>query len=118
MKYALLIHLPAGVDEQLSTADEQSINETCDKLTRDVRRAGHYGGSVRLAPARTAVSLRMRGREQIVTDGPFTETKEYLAGFYLLDCESLDEAIAYAGRHPGAPLGRIEIRPVHSQDPV
>jgi hypothetical protein len=60
----------------------------------------------------------MRGSEQTVTDGPFTETKEYLAGFYLLDCETLDEAIAYARRHPGAPLGTIEIRPVHSQDSV
>jgi len=60
---------------------------------------------VRLAPTQTATSVRTRGNEQLVTDGPYAETKETLVGFYLVDCENLDQAIAYARRIPVAPQG-------------
>jgi hypothetical protein len=56
--------------------------------------------------------VRVRGGKPVVTDGPFAETHEQLGGFYLIDVNSLEEAIAIAGRHPGARLGTVEIRPV------
>ena len=63
-----------------------------------------------LAPTRTATTVRVRNGETIVTDGPFAETKEQLGGFYVFDCESLDEAEALAAQIPGAATGTIELR--------
>ena len=65
----------------------------------------------RLRPPADATLVRRRGGELLVTDGPFTESKEWIAGFDILECENLDEAIAIAGAHPMARFGRIEIRP-------
>lgn len=112
MKYALLIHLPEGVFEQLHASEKHALAEKHRELQHDARQAKQFGGAVRLAPTQTATSVRTRGHEQIVTDGVYAETKEHLVGFYLLDCESLDQAIAYARRIPVGSLGTIEIRPV------
>ena len=73
---------------------------------RGMRKQGH-----RLAPVADATTIRVRGGELLVTDGPFTESKEWIGGFDIIDCESLDDAIDYASRHPMARFGRIEIRP-------
>lgn len=112
MKYALLIHLAEGVFDQLTASEKQAAIDRHADLQAAARRAKQYGGAVRLAPTQTATSVRTRGDEQIVTDGVYAETKEHLVGFYLLDCENLEQAIAYARRIPVAPLGTIEIRPV------
>jgi len=74
--------------------------------------AGVLAGGAALQPVATARLVRVRGGEPTVTDGPFAETKEQLGGFYLLECEDLDEAIRWAARIPGAQLGTIEVRPV------
>lgn len=112
MKYALLILLPEGVFEQLHASEKQAAFERHRELQQDARQAGQFSGAVRLSSTQTATSVRTRGNEQIVTDGVYAETKEHLAGLYLLDCENLDQAIAYARRIPVGPLGTIEIRPV------
>ena len=65
----------------------------------------------RLRPPTHATTVRMRAGKLVVSDGPFTESKEWIAGFDLLDCASLDEAIAVAARHPMARFGSIELRP-------
>jgi hypothetical protein len=65
----------------------------------------------RLRPVEDATTVRMRGGELLVTDGPFAETKEWIAGFDVLECKDLDDAIEIASRHPMARFGRIEIRP-------
>jgi hypothetical protein len=65
----------------------------------------------RLRPPSDATTLRIRDGETLLTDGPFAETKEWIAGYDLLECADLDEAIDYASRHPMARQGRIEIRP-------
>lgn len=117
MKYALLIHLGEGIFEQMSEAEKQERTALHQALQADAREANQYLGAVRLASTQTATSVRTRGQEQIVMDGPFAETKEHLVGLYLIDCASLDEAIAYAKRIPVAPLGTIEIRPVAWIDP-
>jgi hypothetical protein len=68
-----------------------------------------YGG--RLRPARDAVTLRIRAGERMLTDGPFAETKEQIAGFDVLECGSLAQAIEVASRHPTARSGTFEVRP-------
>jgi hypothetical protein len=65
-----------------------------------------------LQPTGTATCVRVRDGQAATTDGPFAETKEQLGGFYLLECENLDEAIAWAAKIPGAHVGTVEIRPI------
>ena len=65
----------------------------------------------RLRPVADATSVRMRDGEVIVLDGPFAETKEQIAGFDIIDCADLDEAMEIAAKHPTARLGTIEVRP-------
>ncbi|HWY25058.1 MAG TPA: YciI family protein [Nevskia sp.] len=112
MKYVLLIHLPAGAAGQITEAQEQNIQDVCHVLTEDVRGKDQYRGSMRLAPEEQAVSLQLKAGKHVVVDGPFAETKEFLAGIYVIECDSVDEAVAYARRHPGAAMGTVEIRPL------
>jgi len=81
-------------------------------LSKDLRDTGRYVGGDQLASTSTATTVRVRDGEALVTDGPFAETKETLGGYYLVECESLDEAIEIAGRIPSARYGSIEVRPV------
>ena len=74
--------------------------------------AGVVLGGDALLPTPTATSVQVRDGETITIDGPFAETKEQLGGYYLLDCETLDEAIAWAARIPHAALGTVEVRPI------
>ncbi len=69
-------------------------------------------GGERLRPTTDATTVRVRNGETLSTDGPFAETKEQLAGFYLVDCKDLDEAIEVAAKIPGARTGSIEVRPI------
>ena len=119
MKYALLIYLPEDAEKNFTPAQEHAVMEECFAMSKETRKNGHYGGSARLAPTRTAVSVRNQAGKQFVTDGPFAETKEHMVGFYLLDCETLEEATEYARKHPTAKMGAtIEVRPVFWQDPA
>jgi hypothetical protein len=74
---------------------------------RGIRKQGDQ-----LVPQSEAKTVRVRGGELLVTDGPFAETKEWIAGYDLLDCTDLDEAVEYASRHPMARFGRIEVRAI------
>ena len=71
----------------------------------------------RLRPAEDATTVRVRKGEVLITDGPFTESKEWIAGFDILECEDLDEAIEIASRHPMARNGRLELRPFWPMEP-
>jgi hypothetical protein len=79
---------------------------------RSLREAGLLVGVQRLRSAESATSVRVRGRETEITDGPFAVTKELLAGYYILECADLDEALKQAARFPGARYGTVEVRPV------
>ncbi|MFL6161425.1 MAG: YciI family protein [Jatrophihabitantaceae bacterium] len=70
----------------------------------------------RLRPVEDATTIRVRSDQLLVTDGPFTESKEWIVGFDILECEDLDEAIEIASKHPVARSGRIEIRPFWDGD--
>ena len=75
---------------------------------------GTYQQCVRLHETDTATTVRVRDGRRLITDGPFTVSKEWIAGFAILDCADLDEAIEIAVRNPMAYAGRIELRPIHS----
>ena len=79
------------------------------------RRGIRLRGDV-LRPREDATTVRVRGGQVLVTDGPYTESKEWIVGYDILECEDLDQAIDYVSRHPMARHGRIEIRPVATFD--
>jgi hypothetical protein len=79
---------------------------------RSLREEGLLMGVQRLRSVDSATSVRVRGGETEITDGPFAVTKEYLAGYYVLDCADLDEALKQAAGFPGARYGTVEVRPV------
>jgi hypothetical protein len=81
-------------------------------LTHDLAARGQYVSAAPLEWSSTAKSVRVREGKSLVTSGPFAETREVLGGYYIIDVENLDEAIAVAARHPGARKGTVEIRPL------
>jgi len=79
---------------------------------KEVQDAGVLIGGEPLEPISTATSVRVRNKKTAITDGPFAETKEQLGGYYLFDCNDLDEAIKWAAKIPSARYGTIEVRPI------
>jgi hypothetical protein len=112
MQYMLLIYGDEAAWNARTDADLDALNEGYSGLTRDLRAAGRLAGAGELQPTGTATTVRVRTGDTIVSDGPFAETKEVLGGYYLIESESLDEAIQWAERIPDARGGTIEIRPV------
>ena len=109
MKYLLLIYM----DENAMTDTEREhcyVEST--QLAQDLHTKGQFVASAPLHPVATATSVRVREGKSLVTDGPFAETREQLGGFYLVNAQDLDAAIAIANRIPGARVGTVEIRPV------
>lgn len=82
-----------------------------------MKEAGQYLGGEALQPINTAVTVRLRNGAVSITDGPFAETKEQLAGFYLLEATDLAEATRLAAKIPPARIGSIEVRPVRELQP-
>jgi hypothetical protein len=87
-------------------------DEHCVDYDERIRSSGHCLASEALQPVATATTVRVRNGKVSVTDGPFAETKEVLAGFYLIEARDLNEAIQVASRIPPAAVGAIEVRPV------
>jgi hypothetical protein len=108
MQYALLIYS----EESSNDAERVGMLQEYAKLTGDLRDANRFLAGEELQPTGTATTVQMRDGDAIVSDGPFAETKEALGGFYLIEADSLDEAIEWAGRIPSARSGTIEVRPV------
>lgn len=105
MKYLCLVYAD---ERKLADVDDRE----CLGCDAGLRASGHCLASEALQPVATATSLRVRDGKALVTDGPFSETKEQLAGFYLIDAKDLDEALAIAARIPPARVGCIEVRPI------
>jgi len=118
MKYLCLIYYEEKIIDAMSSHEWESLNKECVACGEGLRESGHYLGGNALQPVRTAATLRVRDGKPYVTDGPFAETKEQLAGFYLLDAKDLNEAIQLAGKIPPARLGSIEIRPIRELPPA
>ena len=81
-------------------------------FTEMVEKLGLLRGSARLLPTSSATTVRVRDGKTLTTDGPFAETKEVLAGFFLIECADLDEALDWAKRIPSARIGSVEVRPI------
>jgi hypothetical protein len=105
MKYLCLVYLDEKRLDELP-------DEDCVAYDTSIRASGHCIASEALESVHTATTVRMRDGKLSVTDGPFAETKEQLAGFYMIDASDLDEAIRIASKIPPARVGSIEIRPV------
>ncbi len=112
MQYMLLIYADENAWESLPEDERQAMYAEYGKLNGVLRRQGKLVAGDELQPVATATTVRVRKGETVVSDGPFAETKEALGGYYLVDAESLDEAIEWAARIPTAREGTIEIRPV------
>jgi hypothetical protein len=113
MQYLALLHSDENVWETFSEEDRRKAYEEYFAFSRDAREAGVMVDGNELAPSTTATTVRVRGNETLVTDGPFAEVKEALGGYYLLECSSMDEACEWAAKIPTASYGAIEVRPVH-----
>lgn len=109
MKYMLLVYMN---EQAMTETERQQCYVESARLTQDLDAKGQYVAAAPLHPVSTATSVRVRDGESLVTDGPFAETREQLGGFYIIDANDLDEAIAVAARIPPAQKGTIEIRPV------
>ena len=110
MKYVCLVY---GEQEKMAEVDDAE----CMANGLELRDAGYYIAAEALEPVQTATTIRIRNGKISVTDGPFAETKEQLAGFYLIDARDLNDAIRVASRIPPARIGSIEIRPVRELKP-
>ena len=111
MKYLCLICAETVMEHMTLEVAEQQFAEYA-AFTRAIRDNGRFLDCNRLLPANTATTLRVRNGKVSSTDGPFAETKEQLGGFYMLNCDNLDDAIEMAAKIPGARSGSIEIRPI------
>jgi hypothetical protein len=111
MRYLLLIY---EVERPVEPAPDVAMAELqrYSAFTQETHSRGVYRAGEALEPTNTATTVRVRDGRTVVTDGPFAETKEFLGGFYLLDCRDLDEAIELAGQIPAVERGSIEIRPI------
>jgi len=115
MKYALLIYSPAGAREY--DAPRPETNENIASYVRALRDSGVLLAAEQLTHADTATSVRLRGEERLITDGPFLETKEHLLGFVLIDVPGLDAALDWAARMPASAIGTVEVRAVKTGQP-
>jgi hypothetical protein len=105
MKYLCLVYLDEKRLDELP-------DEDCVAYDASIRKSGHCLASEALESVQSATTVRMRNGKVAVTDGPFAETKEQLAGFYMIDARDLNEAILIASKIPPARVGSIEVRPV------
>jgi hypothetical protein len=114
MKYVLLIH---GDEAAMGSIDNEearaAMYQDFEKYTNGLVERGLMRGGEELQPTSTATTVRMKDGAVLTTDGPFAETKEQLGGFYLIECENLDQAIEEASQIPSVKYGgAVEVRPV------
>jgi hypothetical protein len=111
MKYMLLIYGPH--QERPPTPEEwAAVMPAWEAYGNELRRRKAFVDAAPLADTSSATTVRNHDGKRTVTDGPFAETKEWLGGYYIVDCASLDEAIEAAAMCPGAAYGSVEVRPI------
>ena len=115
MKYVILIQ---SNERSLAAWDDMTDDQRTDfgrdhlKLTQEMNEAGVHVASEGLADPGLAKWVSVRDGRTIASDGPYAEVKEHLAGFYLIDCADLDEAVAWAAKVPDAAITEVEVRPI------
>lgn len=112
MRYLALIYGNEAASLNATQEEQAAVMQAYYAFTQEIEESGAMLGGEALMPTNTATTVRIREGKALVTDGPFAETKEQLAGFYLIKCANLDEAIEVASKIPGVKTGSIELRPV------
>ena len=112
MRYLLMIALDESAGQRDGEVTGEDMSPEYAAFMKDAAERGVLLGGERLRLTSDATTVRVRNGETLTTDGPFAETKEQLAGYFLVDCKNLDEAIDVASRIPGAKDGSIEVRPI------
>ena len=112
MRYMLLIYDVEAEWAAMTQEEKGKVFGEYMAFTEDMKARGAYIAGAPLQPTATATTVRVREGRAATTDGPFAETKEQLAGYYILDCANLDDAVRYAALIPGAAHGAVEVRPI------
>ena len=111
MRYLCLIYLDEKMLAAMPQKEMDALNQRHLELNDQLLDSGHFVEAEALTPGTRATCIRVRNGRAAVTDGPYAETKEMVAGFYLIEARDLNEAIQVAGHLPAAPLGTVEVRP-------
>jgi len=112
VKYVLLIYNSPGAFDALPEEERNALMAEFDAATKELTESGELIGGVALADPANSKTVRVRGGVPATTDGPFAEAKEQLAGYYVVDCESIERATEIAARDPASRLWAVEVRPV------
>lgn len=112
MKYILLIYSNEAMSADVTEEEMAAELAIWNAYGAEMAEAGVLGPAEALQPTATATTVSMQEGKQITTHGPFAETAEQLGGFYIVDCDNLDEAIGWAAKCPGAQYGKVEVRPL------
>jgi hypothetical protein len=112
MQYLLLINDDEAQWGTMSDDERNAVYAEYGQYTQDLQTRGILVGANQLQPSETATVVHVEDGKTLTTDGPFAETKEVLGGYYLIDVDTLDEALEWAAKIPSARYGHIEVRPV------
>lgn len=112
MRYLLIIYNSEQEHDAMPEAEREADYNNHYAYSRELADSGAMRGGEALLPTASATTVRVRDGKTMTTHGPFAETKEQLSGFYMVECDNLDQAIAWASKVPTAKYGSIEIRPL------
>ena len=112
MQYLLMIYSNEAEYAKMDAATGKKVVDEYGAFTQSIIQSGNFKAGDALQPTATATTVRVRDGKTLTTDGPFAETREQLAGYYLVEARDLDAALAMAARIPGAKTGSIEVRPI------
>jgi hypothetical protein len=112
MQYLMMIYSQEADWTKMTDAEHAAMHQEYMQFTQEIADSGKLRGGNQLQPIAAATVVRVRNGKRVVTDGPFAEAKEQLGGYYLVEANDLDEAIAVAARIPGARYGAVEVRPI------
>ncbi|MCL4302194.1 MAG: YciI family protein [Anaerolineae bacterium] len=113
MKYMLLMYANESQAPDYTPEEHQAVAQAWSAFGKEAEAAGVLVSNNGLCSVTDATTVRVREGKTLVTDGPFAETHEQLGGYYLLDCQDIDEAIRWAAKIPLAKYGSIEVRPLN-----
>jgi hypothetical protein len=112
MQYLLLIYQNEAENGKIDASARQKVSAEYGAFTQSIVQSGNFKAGDGLQPTTTATTVRVRDGKTLTTDGPFAETREQLAGYYLVEAKDIDAALGMAARIPGARTGSIEVRPI------
>jgi hypothetical protein len=117
VQYMALIYVDEAAAETLPADERAAVTARYYALADEARAAGVLGDGAGLSPTRDATTVRVRDAQTLVVDGPYAETREALGGYFVFECDTMEEALDWAARIPAAEGGAVEVRPVH-HDPL